>query len=139
VTDAVDFVVVDASSAVAAGLSAEFHVLERFGRLVGPPLLWSESTSILRELSFRGEVTDAQARSAVHRIGLAPLEPMVPSGHYAASLVAASRLGWAKTYDAEYLALAQALDAPLLTLDERLIRGAGHLVRILRPTEIERS
>ena len=60
-----------------------------------------------------------------------------PPDHHEQALRTAARLGWAKTYDAEYLVLAHALGAPLLTLDERLIRGAGHLVRMVRPTEIE--
>lgn len=36
----------------------------------------------------------------------------------------ADELGWTKTYDAEYLALARALDAPLATLDRRVARAA---------------
>jgi len=42
-------------------------------------------------------------------------------------------LGWAKTYDAEYLAVAQALGCALLTVDARLMRGAGHIVEIVGP------
>lgn len=36
----------------------------------------------------------------------------------------ADALGWAKTYDAEYLALARLIGCPLATLDRR-VRGAG--------------
>jgi predicted nucleic acid-binding protein len=33
-------------------------------------------------------------------------------------------------YDAAYIALAEVLDAPLLTLDARLARASGHLARV---------
>lgn len=39
----------------------------------------------------------------------------------------ADDLGWAKTYDAEYLALASLVDAPLVTLDRRMVRAAERL------------
>lgn len=39
----------------------------------------------------------------------------------------ADELGWAKTYDAEYLALALLLDAGLVTLDHRMHRAAERL------------
>lgn len=39
----------------------------------------------------------------------------------------AERHGWGRTYDAEYLALAQILDCRLVTIDARLRRGAAQL------------
>ncbi|MFN2521664.1 MAG: type II toxin-antitoxin system VapC family toxin, partial [Candidatus Limnocylindria bacterium] len=39
----------------------------------------------------------------------------------------ADALGWAKTYDAEYLALAQLLGCRVVTLDGALQRGAARL------------
>jgi len=39
-------------------------------------------------------------------------------------------------YDAEYVALARILAAPLLTRDARLRRGAGHLATIVGPTDL---
>lgn len=43
---------------------------------------------------------------------------------------------WAKTYDAEYVALARTLDCPLVTLDRRLQRVAGHLATIIGPSDL---
>lgn len=40
----------------------------------------------------------------------------------------ADELRWAKTHDAEYVALAQLPDIPLLTVDGRLARRVEHLV-----------
>ena len=39
----------------------------------------------------------------------------------------AERFGWGRTYDAEYVALAQILSCRLVTLDARLRRGAAQL------------
>lgn len=48
----------------------------------------------------------------------------------------ASELGWAKTYDAECVALARDLEYTLVTLDERLKRGTGRIVPIIGPGEL---
>jgi predicted nucleic acid-binding protein len=48
----------------------------------------------------------------------------------------AAELGWAKTYDAEYLALARLLDTRVVTLDMRLRRGAERLGLVVVPAEL---
>jgi predicted nucleic acid-binding protein len=48
----------------------------------------------------------------------------------------ADELGWAKTYDAEYVALAQILGIPLLTVDGRLARSVEHLVSVVGPADL---
>lgn len=48
----------------------------------------------------------------------------------------AGEFGWAKTYDAEYLALAHLLDCRLVTLDARLRRGADRLGFVVTPLEL---
>jgi predicted nucleic acid-binding protein len=45
-------------------------------------------------------------------------------------------LGWAKTYDAEYVALASLLKCRLVTLDARLRRGANWLGLVVGPAEL---
>lgn len=48
----------------------------------------------------------------------------------------ADELGWAKTYDAEYLALAQLLRCRTVTVDSRLRRGADRLGLVVLPSEV---
>ncbi len=51
----------------------------------------------------------------------------------------ASEFGWARTYDAEYLALARSLNCRLVTLDLRLRRVADRLGLVVTPAELARD
>ena len=66
----------------------------------------------------------------------APVARRAPRALYVEAWRVASQLGWAKTYDAEYVALARLLRCRLLTRDDRLRRGAGRLVRVIGPLEL---
>jgi predicted nucleic acid-binding protein len=128
--------VLDASACVPLALAGRLpDVLARSG-LVAPPLLWSETTSALRELAWRGLITHDEATQAVGRIDSLGIELRHPAGLYGEALRVAHQLGWAKTYDAEYVALALLLASPLLTRDGRLRRGAGHVVTMLDPFQM---
>jgi len=48
----------------------------------------------------------------------------------------ATELGWAKTYDAEFLALARLEDALVLTTDSRLRRGADRTGLVIDPSDL---
>lgn len=129
-------VVVDASVIVQGCLEAAgFAPLAGFD-LVGPRLLQSEALSSLHELVWRGEISRELAELAVRRLHSAPVEVRDPEGLATAAWQLADSLGWAKTYDAEYVALARMLDCPLVTVDARLARGAGRVVRIIGPGEL---
>jgi predicted nucleic acid-binding protein len=45
-------------------------------------------------------------------------------------------MGWGRTYDAEYVALATLLGCRLVTLDTRLRRGADRLGMVITPSEL---
>ncbi|MGI8972731.1 MAG: type II toxin-antitoxin system VapC family toxin [Gaiella sp.] len=119
--------VVDASVAVPACLSsAGFSVLAD-DDLVAPPLLWSEARSALHELAWRGEITAGDGEEARDALEEAPIRRADDERLGIEAWRIADAFGWAKTYDAEYVALAIRLGCRLATLDARLRRGADRL------------
>jgi len=128
--------VVDASVALPACASP--HGFDLFGteELVAPPLLWSESRSALHEALFRRDISAVQALRALDALDHAPIRPRTQRQLSRRAWDLASEMGWAKTYDAEYLALAQLLNCRFVTLDARLHRGAARLGFVVSPTEL---
>jgi predicted nucleic acid-binding protein len=96
--------------------------------LAAPVLLDYEVVSVLRRHALAGEVSDAQARTALAdlarlRIDRYAVEPFV------------DRI-WSlrqnlTVYDASYVALAEHFAVPLHTLDARLAAAPGHRARII--------
>jgi predicted nucleic acid-binding protein len=127
--------VLDANVMVGACVQVDGFAPFAGEELVGPPLLWSESLNALREGAFRGDMSQGLADAARRQLEEAPVRPRTPRGLRAEAWRIASEFGWAKTYDAEYLALASILGAPLITLDERLRRGAARLGFVMTPRE----
>jgi predicted nucleic acid-binding protein len=110
--------------------------IDRF-TLHAPPLMWSEALSALVEAAYRGAMPDAVLPVALERIEVLPVRSAGGDrAHRRSVLEIAQALRWAKTYDAEYVALARSLRCPLLTVDARLQRGAGRLIEVLGPTDI---
>ena len=128
--------VIDASAALYLLASADG--LERFADLdlTAPALLWSEVTSVVTEMRWRGELSQALAHTVFDRLLDAPIGRQATDALYREARAVARELGWAKTYDAEYVALARSLEARLLSRDERLRRGAGRLVTVVTPDEL---
>jgi predicted nucleic acid-binding protein len=128
--------VVDATVAVAASHTRLGFASLTPNRLTAPPLMLVETSSVLHEMAWRGEVSAAHAATMLQRVLRAPIEIRAPTELTVTAWGLADELGWAKTYDAQYVALARLLGCKLVTLDERLIRGVARLAIALRPREL---
>jgi predicted nucleic acid-binding protein len=129
--------VVDANVIIQLGLAGGSLGPLTGHELVAPPLLASEFTSSLSELAYRGDVPIEAAQRVMTTLATVPIRYERPAGLYERAWDLARQLGWAKTYEAEYVALAELTATPLVTLDARLRRGAGHLVEIPLLTDLE--
>jgi len=92
-------------------------------RMHAPHLLDIEVAQVLRRLVQRKEITRARGEQA-----LVDLENLVIERHAHQALI--SRV-WQlrnslRSYDGTYVALAEALEAPLLTCDAKLAGAHGH-------------
>jgi predicted nucleic acid-binding protein len=120
-------IVVDASVLVSAlvdtgneGLWAESLIVSE--AIVAPELAMVETTNILRRLELAGQISTLEAQLA-HRdlmhldIQLFPFSPFAERIWILRKNITA--------YDAWYVALAEALDCSLATLDQKLTRANG--------------
>jgi predicted nucleic acid-binding protein len=128
--------VLDASVAFAACAAA--GGFEEFGGrpLAAPPLMWSETRSTIHELAWRREIDREDAERTVARLETCPVARRAPAALGREAWRIADELGLAKTYDAEYLALARLLGWQVITLDARLRRGADRTGLVITPAEM---
>jgi predicted nucleic acid-binding protein len=127
--------VIDASVALPASASpGGFEVFDE--DLTAPSLLWSEVRSVLHEAVWRRDVSEEQAMRSLEAFARSGVRERSHRRLGRTAWRIASDLGYAKTYDAEYLALAELLGCRLVTLDRRLRRGADRLGFVVSPDEL---
>jgi predicted nucleic acid-binding protein len=90
----------------------------------------------VHELRWRKEISGELATIALDRLAVAEVSPRRPKSLIQEAWRVADRLGWAKTYDAEYLALAKLLRCRLLTMDLKLKAGGSGLVKVIGPADL---
>ncbi len=133
-------VVVDASVLVAAvahvgpeGTWSEGAITEAHDQgcsLAGPQIVFAEASNVLRRLEIAERLESSEANLARHdllalEIELFPFQPLADRAWELRHNVS--------IYDGWYVALAETLSCPLLTLDRRLARAAGPTCRVITP------
>ena len=96
--------------------------LAREGGLSAPDLVDVETAAVLRKHWLTGEITEGRFGDALSDLMRLPVHryPTLPFLGRAAELKANVTM-----YDAVYVALAEALDCPLVTADARLVTAPG--------------
>jgi len=96
--------------------------------LLAPTLLRSQTLSALYEAVQRGEIQADVARDRLARIGRMPIRLLGDAVLRRRAWAVAEQLGWASTYNAEYVALTQLQADAFITLDADLARSIDGIV-----------
>jgi predicted nucleic acid-binding protein len=96
--------------------------------LLAPTLLRSQTLSALHEAVHRGELEPDVARDRLERIWKMPIRLLGDAVLRRRAWKLADQLGWASTYDAEYVALTQLQADAFVTLDAELARSVERIV-----------
>jgi len=110
-----------------AGVTVEERLFEPEETLHAPHLLDVEVAQVLRRYALAGDVDAERCRAALDDLAGLPLSRYPHD--FLMSRVWDLRANLS-AYDAVYVALAEALDAPLLTRDQRLANAPGHRARV---------
>jgi predicted nucleic acid-binding protein len=129
-------VVIDAGVALAALLDDDEHTawareVMSEGNLAAPELLSVEVAHLLRKSVSQGLLTAHEGRDALADL-LDVVDDFYPHGPFVPRI-------WelhtnVTSYDSAYVALAEALGAPLATLDRKLCRAPGPRCEFLSPS-----
>ena len=118
--------VVDAGAVLhLAGAEAEVSAEHK---LLAPTLLRSQTLSALYEAVRRGEIPADVGRERLRRVGRMPIRLLGDAVLRRRAWEVAEQLGWASTYDAEYIALTQLQADAFVTMDEKLARSVEGIV-----------
>ncbi|HWH28240.1 MAG TPA: type II toxin-antitoxin system VapC family toxin [Mycobacteriales bacterium] len=128
--------VLDSGAALRAAASSAARAQLGGHELIAPPLLWSEVHSAVHEAVWRRELDEPGADRVLAGFSALHVRRRSPARLHAVAYRLATDLGWAKTYDAEFLALAELDGARVLTTDGRLRRGADRTGLVLGPAEL---
>jgi len=96
--------------------------------LLAPTLLRSQTLSALHEAVHEGEIPPDVALELLSRIRAMPIRLLGDAVLRRRAWDLAEQLGWAETYDAEYVALTQLQADAFVTLDAGLARRVKAIV-----------
>src|SRR6266700_1776647 len=126
-------IVVDASALLEALLrtptakAVERRLFEPRQTLHAPHLLDIEVAQVIRRYAANGEIDSERGRAALADLADFPLQRYPHDFLLPRIWDLRNNL---TAYDAVYVALAEALDVPLLTRDQRLAAAAGHRAQV---------
>jgi predicted nucleic acid-binding protein len=118
--------VVDAG--VVLRLASEGFEIPDQHELLAPTLLRSQTLSVLHEAVQRGELPAGVARNRLACIGRIKIRLLGDAVLRRRAWEVADQLGWASTYDAEYVALTLLQADAFVTLDVELARSVEGIV-----------
>ena len=129
-------VVIDAGVALAALLDDDEHTawareVMSEGNLAAPELLSVEVSHLLRKSVSQGLLTAREGRDALLDL-LDVVDDFYPHGPFVPRIWELHAT--VTSYDSAYVALAEALGAPLATLDRKLCRAPGPRCELLQPS-----
>ena len=108
-------------------------------KLLAPTLLRSQVLSALHEAVHRGEIPPDVALDRLARISAMPIRLLGDAVLRRRAWNLAEQLGWAETYEAEYVALTQLQADAFVTLDAELARRVDAVVRTATVEELLRA
>lgn len=91
----------------------------------------------MHEALWRRDIDERTAEAILGSFDGLGVRRRSPTQLHAEAYRIATELGWAKTYDAEFLALARLEAAVVLTTDTRLRRGADRTGLVTDPRELD--
>lgn len=91
--------------------------------LIAPPLFFSEVTSVLREHVYHRRISSEEGERAFEHFMSLPVQSVSPADLQPRAWALAKEYGLPRAYDAQYLAVADALDCELWTADRRLAQA----------------
>ncbi|GEA87220.1 type II toxin-antitoxin system VapC family toxin [Cellulomonas cellasea] len=104
--------------------------------LLAPTLLRSQTLSVLHEAVHRGDLAADVARERLRLVGRLRIRLLGDAVLRRAAWDVATELGWASTYDAEYVALTRLQGDALLTTDAGFARRVEGVVRVASLDEL---
>jgi predicted nucleic acid-binding protein len=96
--------------------------------LLAPTLLRSQTLSVVHDAVHKGELPEDEARDLLERIWEIKIRLLGDAVLRRNAWRFAEQLGWAETYDAEYVALTKLQGDAFVTLDEDLARQVEAVV-----------
>jgi predicted nucleic acid-binding protein len=99
-------------------------------KLLAPTLFRSQTLSALHEAVERGELQADVARDRLAHIRQMKIRLLGDAVLHRRAWELADQLGWASTYDAEYIALTQLQADAFVTMDAKLARSVRGMVEV---------